>query len=71
MTDDDILAAVGDGTKTHRIVARLQPHPRATKDHVYRRLRKLEAAGKVYRHPRFSASNSIYWKRTRPGVETT
>lgn len=68
-TDDQIVAAVpGEplltGGRGYHIAKRLVGHSgtdfcRA----LHRRLCKLESAGLVYRCPRYSAVNSIFWRQ--------
>lgn len=67
-TDEEILAAVlgkdGRGGRTHVIAARMGVPLMIAG--LYRRLIKLERAGKVERDPRYSYVNSIYWRRAAP-----
>ena len=63
-TDDEILAAVpgkdGRGGRTHHIARRMGVPLMIAG--LYRRLIKLERAGKVERDPEYSYVNSIYWR---------
>lgn len=69
-TDNEIIEAVrsrshsGYSGRTFWILQFLTPQDyrnRANMAALRRRLRKLEAEGKVIRHPRYSYPNDIYW----------
>jgi hypothetical protein len=63
LSDDTILRAVQmeGGGRTHAIARRCEiPARRA---YMLRRLRRLEALGRVRRHPEYSAENCAYWVR--------
>jgi len=66
LTDEQIVAALnrGVGGRAYQIAYRLEGarYTTAFCRSLHRRLRKLEAAGKVHRCPRYSAVNSIYWR---------
>jgi hypothetical protein len=65
-TDEQIIAALpgphGSGGRAYHIARRLGFDERGALGRaLYRRLCKMEAAGRVVRDPRYSAVNSIYW----------
>jgi hypothetical protein len=65
-TDEQILAMIGnptvEGGRAFRIAERLGlPLDRKSLAALHRRLRRLQDAGKIKRHPRYSYINSIYW----------
>lgn len=57
MSADAVLDALGLGSRTHRIAARLG----WTTAKSRRALGKLEREGRVERHARYTAANDIYW----------
>lgn len=57
MNAQPVLDAVGLGSRTHRIAARLGWSTAKAR----RALGALEREGRVERHPRYTASNDIYW----------
>lgn len=59
-TDDQLIAALGTGGRTRHVADRLKIGSR--RPYVLRRMRKLEAQGKVRRHDRYSYDNDIYWE---------
>lgn len=52
-----ILAAVGKGSRTFRVAKRLACSTAKARYH----LKKLEREHLVFRHPRYSYDNDIYW----------
>jgi hypothetical protein len=59
LDDAEILAALRDGGRTFQVAHRL--HLRSERPYLLRRLKRLERAGKVRRHERYSYVNDIYW----------
>ncbi len=59
VSDERILEKLGDGGRTHHVAARLG-WQRGT-NLARRYLLRLEKAGKVNRHPHYTAANDIYW----------
>jgi len=60
MSADTVLDALGFGSRTHRVAARLGWTTAKTR----RVLCKLEREGRVERSARYTASNDIYWLRS-------
>lgn len=65
-TDEQILATLSglstmSGGRAYHVSDALGLFGNADSRAMYRRLCKLESAGKVRRDPRYSAVNSIYW----------
>ena len=59
-TDEQILATLRDGGRTSHVADRFGTMNR--RPFILRRLRAMEAAGKVRRHPVYTAVNDIYWE---------
>lgn len=70
-TDEAVVVAVGPmGSRTWAIAMKLGISTQAAR----RSLARLEAIGRVSRHPRYSAINDIYWQRAdapQSGVTAT
>lgn len=60
LTDDLVIKLLRDGGRTHHLAERLGTCNR--RPEILRRLRKLEAAGRVRRNARLSAVNDIFWE---------
>ncbi len=60
--DAAILAVLRDGGRTSHVAERFGTMNQ--RPFLLRRLRALEAAGKVRRHPVYTAVNDIYWEPT-------
>jgi hypothetical protein len=65
-SDEQILDALASlstmrGGRSYRVCNALGLFRDADAGAMYRRLRKLECAGRVHRDPHYSAVNSIYW----------
>jgi hypothetical protein len=56
------IEAMGEGERTFRIAKRLGWT--VTKTRYY--IRSLEEAGRVERHPRYTADNDIFWRPSTP-----
>lgn len=62
VSDNRVLEALGEGGRTFHVARRLGWQNGTNLARRY--LQRLEKAGKVERHPRFSYPNDIYWRPT-------
>lgn len=59
VSDERVMEKLGEGRRTHHVAKRLGWVQGTNLARRY--LLRLEKAGKVKRHPQYTATNDIYW----------